>query len=146
MNKVTQELLEQALKETQEHGQAKCLQTADGRNVRIYALDHGSPTASTTVHGATFSVKHGWLSLNWRNEFGGEWNAGHPTGMLVPTPVPPVYRYINVYKAKSGTLFTSMSQTPRSEREQAAHEHNQHPFGGMLVGCMKIKLEERFDD
>lgn len=93
------------------------LQTRDGREVRIYATDHGG---KYPVAGA-IAVDGRWIAKTW-TQGGKEWGDRCGPADIVPKPTR-VTGWVNVYR--SGTMI---SASPSRDRQEVA--------SGASVGCI----------
>lgn len=107
--------------------------TRDGHPVRIYATDANE---DYPVHGAIY-FGGAWLVESWTAD--GRANTPTKEGRfdLIPAPPPPAYAWVSVYRNDDGTLYVDRPFSTRADADLSARRGR--------VGCLKIKLEARFD-
>lgn len=105
----------------------KTYKTRDGHEAVIYAF---YPNQEWCYHGA-IKFEDDWLVTNWTKE-----------GAILDLMPPEGYFYINIYESSSGTLYpANKTHTCKRDADQVSINTTYN-----RVGCIKVKLEERFDD
>lgn len=113
----------------------KPVQTRDGRPVRILATDRKSPMRTHPILGLVDNGPNTEDVVCWMPEGRYHESQEHHFDLVNVPPPPPVVVYANVYPA-GPRLFGAYAS--RADADLGA--------GGTRVGCMRIVLEERFDD
>ncbi len=116
----------------------KPVQTKDGEKVRIYCTD---ALGDYPVHGA---IIRGSTSTPYSWTLGGLFCKTNPGSDFDLVNVPEEkFCYVNIYVGDETPLHMGYPHETRADADKAAD----HPIpGGKRVGCIKVKLERRFDE